>query len=280
MINQPYKKIKIKLSEKTLPGTSLISLWANVKEFNKEEPILKDHMSLEIVKKINYNFTNIDKNLDLFTQISIVIRSRVFDNIIEQFIKKHPTATIINLGAGLDTTFYRVDNGKINWYDLDFPEIIETRKRLFPENERVFNIAKSLLDISWLSKIKSKKKDIFIFSTAVFKFIDKKDLKLLFSAIGSQLPGSELIFDAYNKIGLNVSRRKYRQNGMDKNLIKLSIEDSNIFKLFYEKIGIVDEFPLYARIPKKPSWSEEIINLMNLSDQNMIFKIYHLRFNP
>lgn len=36
-----------------------------------------------------------------------------------------------NLGCGLDTTFERVDNGLLQWYDLDLPDAVELRKGTF-----------------------------------------------------------------------------------------------------------------------------------------------------
>jgi len=62
---------------------------------------------------------------------------------------KHPRASVVNIGAGLDTTFYRVDNGLIHWYDLDLPAVFDIRRRLLPEPDRVTYIAKSFLDPSW-----------------------------------------------------------------------------------------------------------------------------------
>lgn len=68
-----------------------------------------------------------------------------FGNKVKAFLKEHSHASVINLGAGFETEFYRVDNGRIHWYDLDLFEIIEIRKQLIPETDRAKRIAKSFL---------------------------------------------------------------------------------------------------------------------------------------
>ena len=39
-------------------------------------------------------------------------------------------------GAGLETSFYRNDNGKTIWYEVDLPNVIEYRKEILKQNER------------------------------------------------------------------------------------------------------------------------------------------------
>ena len=60
---------------------------------------------------------------------------------------------VINLGAGFDDRFSRVDNGKILWFDLDLPDVITARKKAFPEKERVRMIAGNRLDPSWCKPV-------------------------------------------------------------------------------------------------------------------------------
>jgi O-methyltransferase involved in polyketide biosynthesis len=63
------------------------------------------------------------------------------------FLSNHPrSVTIVNLGAGLDTGFYRVDNGFIQWIDVDLPEVIELRKTVIPETDSSRRISGSPLD--------------------------------------------------------------------------------------------------------------------------------------
>ncbi len=71
-----------------------------------------------------------DKRVPAQLRINSAIRAFHLDSAVKQFIRQYPDATIVNIGAGLDTTFFRVDNAKIFWYDLDLPDTMELRCKL------------------------------------------------------------------------------------------------------------------------------------------------------
>jgi O-methyltransferase involved in polyketide biosynthesis len=66
-------------------------------------------------------------------QINSAIRAYNFDALLRKITKQHPNATIVNIGAGLNTTLRRIDNGKIFRYDLDVPDSIVLRQQLIPD---------------------------------------------------------------------------------------------------------------------------------------------------
>ena len=107
---------------------------------------------------------------------------------------------MINLGAGLDTTFYRIDNGSIRWYDLDLPSIIALRKQLLPETDRTHAIAKSLLDASWYDEVTHTKHGVFAIAGGVLALLEEWQVRAFFSALADHLPGAELVFTAYSPV--------------------------------------------------------------------------------
>ena len=58
---------------------------------------------------------------------------------LKTYIEEYPNATIIHLGCGLDSRCLRVKNNNISWYDIDFPLVIEERKKYYTENELANN---------------------------------------------------------------------------------------------------------------------------------------------
>jgi O-methyltransferase involved in polyketide biosynthesis len=87
---------------------------------------------------------------------------RHIDRTIHQFLGEHPWATIVNLGCGLDTTFERVDNGKLLWYDLDLPDVVELRSHYIEQGPRRRFIASSILDEAWMDSLDSAVPTLFI----------------------------------------------------------------------------------------------------------------------
>ena len=103
--------------------TMLITVYARAVETLKKEPRIEDVYAVEMVKKLDYDFKQY-KNAKMSLS-GVVLRTMLFDEITKDFISRNPDAVIVNLGAGLDARFFRVDNGKIFWYDTDLPEQAE-----------------------------------------------------------------------------------------------------------------------------------------------------------
>lgn len=144
----------IKVELDNIERTLLIPLWSRAKETEMFNPIINDQIACKLIKKLDYDFSEIEKNSTLLKRLLFVTRAKTFDKAIKEFISKYPNAVLVNLGAGLDTTFFRVDNEKLNWYNIDLPDVIELRKKLLSESNREKCIAKSFLDVSWFNAIK------------------------------------------------------------------------------------------------------------------------------
>ena len=72
---------------------------------------------------------------------------------VQEYLKDHPNAAVVNLGCGLDNTARRCDNGSCRLYNLDFPDVIAVRNALLPAGEREKNIPCDLNDTAWFEKI-------------------------------------------------------------------------------------------------------------------------------
>ena len=119
------------------------------------------------------------------------------------YLKNHPNACVVNLGCGLDTTFYQVDNGTAKGYNLDFPDVIQARNELLPPKEREYNIACDLNDTSWFDAIDFNPEDgAVFFASGVFYYFKAEDVRTLFTAMAKRFPGGKLVFDATNAKGL------------------------------------------------------------------------------
>src|SRR5690242_12400325 len=60
-----------------------------------------------------------------------LLRARRLDDWTRDFLARHPDAAVLQLGCGLDSRAFRLDvPATARWYDLDFPAVIELRRRL------------------------------------------------------------------------------------------------------------------------------------------------------
>lgn len=115
----------------TVQETLLITLWARGTEAGKLDPILKDTKSVEVMNQIDYDFSKLATAKG--SQIGICLRGQILDQWVQSFLKDNPDGIVVEVGAGLNTRFERVDNGSVRWFDLDLPDAIAMRQNFFQE---------------------------------------------------------------------------------------------------------------------------------------------------
>ena len=113
----------------------------------KAHPMLVDKTALAIIQAVDVDFARIAKNVSEMSQIAWITGCIIIDEAIRVFLAKYPQGTIVNIGCGLDTTFERVDYGRLTWYDLDLPDVITLRLKFIQETWRRRFIAASFLNI-------------------------------------------------------------------------------------------------------------------------------------
>jgi hypothetical protein len=111
----------------------------------------------------------------------VIARTIMLDRQMKDIIRKAPDTVIVNVGAGFDDRFSRVDNGSIRWFDLDLPDSIAARRKAFPERERVTMIAGNALESDWCKPVQDalagrKAKPVFI-AEGLFMYLTLEQIK-------------------------------------------------------------------------------------------------------
>ena len=140
--------------------TMLQSFYARAKYSRKRNAKFYDAKAIELVNKIDYDFSKAEKDSTMSN--GVIARTIVFDEVVKDFINKNPDCTVVNIACGLDTRFYRMDNGRIIWYNVDLPETIEVRDAIYHESGRVSTIGISATDPDWADKVTKRGKMLFI----------------------------------------------------------------------------------------------------------------------
>jgi O-methyltransferase involved in polyketide biosynthesis len=186
-------KNKIDLqSLSNVPETMLVPLFLKAKE-TKENGIISDSKSVDIVSKIDYDFSKLEK--DWVTQISVAIRTQLFDQILISQASAFNQSIIVNLGAGLDTRQERFPN--LKWYQLDLPESIAIRRHFFNDDQARL-IAKSILDFSWINEIEERENVLFI-AEGLFMYFSEIEVKSILGQISRHFRHSFIAFNTLNK---------------------------------------------------------------------------------
>jgi O-methyltransferase involved in polyketide biosynthesis len=130
--------------------TLLLPLSIRAVESQRPDALVRDEIAVSLVRDAKFDFSAIKHaRNDEVSQLAVILRCRQFDRLAQEFLSQNPEAVVIHLGCGLDSRYERIDNGKVSWYDLDLPEVIQLRRELIATGgERYHQLAYSarLLD--------------------------------------------------------------------------------------------------------------------------------------
>jgi O-methyltransferase involved in polyketide biosynthesis len=136
--------------------TLLYTLYYRVLDQRSKAPIVSDTWAADVLDRIRA-----DNSKGLWTaklgasgRFPPLLRARRLDDWTREFLAHQPDATVLHLGCGLDSRAFRLDVPEtVRWYDLDFPDVIELRRRLYPERAGYRLLASSVTDPGWLDEI-------------------------------------------------------------------------------------------------------------------------------
>ena len=135
------------------------------------------------------------------------MRSAVFDDWLTQKLKEFDGGVVIHIGCGLDSRVLRVNSFNRKWYDLDFLEVINERKKYYNESKNYQMIAGDASEISWLENIKES--DIaFVVMEGVSMYLEDSKIKQLFNSLGEQFEKVFVLMDCYTTFAAKMSKYK------------------------------------------------------------------------
>jgi len=203
-----------------LPGITsslLLPLYIRARETQRPNGLIKDEYALELINRLGVDSTDFSRaDISEEVQVSILLRSRQFDRISGDYLNNHPEAAVVYIGCGMDARFERVDNGKVEWFDLDLPEVISLRGELMPSKcGRHHLLADSVLDFSWMDEVSSVKSRPFLFmAEGVFMFFSGDQVRRLVLKLKEIFPNSELVFDAFSPFYVWGNNRRVKRTGI------------------------------------------------------------------
>ena len=170
----------------------LVPLYGRALDSMKRRPILKDTKALEIVRSIDWDFERFNQKR---RTVGCTLRTAVFDECVRDFLSRYPEGTVVEIGAGLNTRFERLDNGKVRWFDLDLPDVVDLRLKFFVDNHRRTTLAASVLDADWISRVRQSPGPYFFVAEAVFIYLSEPGVKRVLAQIADAFPHLFIAFD-------------------------------------------------------------------------------------
>ena len=239
--------------------------------------ILYDPKALELKKKLPSSLPEQDGQSQ-YTLLASAARSANMDRYIRAFLERRPDGVIVQLGCGLETAYYRCDNGRSHWYAVDLPHVVEYRRALLPEPERETYFAGDAFAEDWIRQIRTDVPDAPILVTAggLFHYFEESKVVGLLRML-TGFGEIEIVFDSVSKSGMAMMRKKYmKQVGHGDAQMFFYVDSASVLA---GKIGsgvrVLAEEPYYRHIPRTGLKLSTKIS-MAVSDRFCMVKMVHL----
>ncbi len=188
--------------------TLLITLYAKALDSRSKHPILGDKKADEMVSMIDYDF----QRLTGFGNGNVmVVRAKQLDEWVREFLRSNPDAVVLNLGCGLDTRISRIDpSSRVSWFDVDYPEVIEERRKFYSDREGYQMLESSVTGEGWLESVPGGRPAMAI-AEGLVEYLTEEEVKTLLKRVADHFPRGQVVFDVMNSFAIQSGRSRLKE---------------------------------------------------------------------
>ncbi|ACV23399.1 O-Methyltransferase involved in polyketide biosynthesis [Slackia heliotrinireducens] len=260
----------------TVSETLFVPLAGRIQISQQKPNILHDAKALELKSRVPAELLNKGKQSQ-YTLVASASRAANLDRYIQTFRLRHPDGVIAQIGCGLETAFYRNDDGYAVFYEIDLPEVIEFRREVLGETERDRCIPGSAFELGWIKQIRQDfpTAPVLVVAGGLFYYFEKEAVVTLLRQLKNFGP-IETVFDTVNSTGMKFMDGYMKQLGHED--AKMFFYVDNAAELGNELDGVLsaDEEPYYRSIPRKGLGLDTKFRMV-FSDRFNMVKMVHLK---
>ena len=135
------------------------------------------------------------------------MRSAVFDRWVGEMFQKHPDSLVLHLGCGMDSRNLRVGTGAKAWFDVDFPAVIQERKRYYVESDCYQMVGSDLREETWMEELPGGGCAIIVME-GISMYLAPEDLKRLLKRLRAHFGEVHILMDCYTTLAAKASKYK------------------------------------------------------------------------
>jgi O-methyltransferase involved in polyketide biosynthesis len=176
-----------------LDGVSATSLWTlrnRAVEAQRPDAVITDPWAVRMYEAITYDYDRFGAPSQ-----SHALRALAFDRATRKYLDRYPEATVVQLGEGLQTTYWRLGRPDVDWLTVDLAPVIGLRATLLPDEPRITAVTMSALDRGWLDHV-DPSRGAFISAEGLFMYFERDDVISLIADCARRFPGGQMIFDS------------------------------------------------------------------------------------
>jgi methyltransferase (TIGR00027 family) len=230
--------------------TNLCTLYLRAYENESPAPILGDTAAAEAVDRIEYDWARMRRaSWPRSNQYLVTMRAKQFDDWSAGFLRRHPNAVVLHLGCGMDTRAFRLNPpATVQWFDVDQPEVIALRRKLYDDAGGYRMIGSSVTDPAWLDEVPADRATLMV-AEGLLMYLTGSQVRALLQRITDRFGGGELSFDTASPMAPRLSKV------LTKGITKWGIRDARELERWNPRLRLLDRSPvgaLYQRIPSAP----------------------------
>jgi O-methyltransferase involved in polyketide biosynthesis len=187
--------------------TAILTLISKAATAEKKPALFNDPMAVRCLERLTSLATGadrswIDRERRIYSGMQFnhakagAHRARIFDEAANRYIAQNPGCTVINLGCGFDTRYWRIANQNCTFIDIDLPDVIALKKEAIGDQINYDTIGCSVLEGAWLDQVTAGGKSHFLLlAEGLFPFLPRPEAIALFRELACRFERSQLVFD-------------------------------------------------------------------------------------
>jgi methyltransferase (TIGR00027 family) len=187
-------------------GTMLVTLNFHAMDSRVDGSLLNDRVAADVLNRTGVHFSKLQSMAMSGDRYAVMLRARQLDDWAIDFLGRHPDATVLHLGCGLDSRAFRLDLPEsVRWFDVDLPEVIEVRRRVYRERDGYRMIGASVTDPDALAEVPEDRPTLII-AEGLLMYLEPAEVEKLIKRLTSRFPAGELIFDSVSEWIVKIPR--------------------------------------------------------------------------
>ncbi|GAA1565347.1 MULTISPECIES: class I SAM-dependent methyltransferase [Kribbella] len=198
--------------------------------------------------------------------LSAVVRAKAFDDWARSFVADHPDAVVLNLGCGLDARVFRIDPpAGVDWYDLDYPSVVDLRRQILPARENYTLIGADVTELAWLEDV-PRDRPVLMIAEGLVPYLTEAQVWQLLTTVVDAFPSGQTAFDTVSVSAWRMSKwdpvaRRYNAR------FECGFDDPAALADWHPRLEYVDEAPMNDApelLAKAPTGVRRLYRVMNL----------------
>lgn len=231
------------------------TLYLPAYESRSQQLALGDRAAADAVDRIDYDFARMHRSVQPWgNQFLVALRAKQLDIWAEEFLRRNPDAVVLHLGCGLDSRAFRLEvPSGVRWFDVDVPEVIALRRRLYTERPGYTMIGSSATEPGWLDQIPAERPALIV-AEGLLMYLTEAEIRDLLQRLTDRFGTGELLADLLSPWGPRFSNSPMLSKFSTAGITKWGTQDGHELREWNPRLNLAETsmFLDPAKIPLKP----------------------------